>query len=100
MRKFNNIKNKISFYFKYNKKQYFYEGKHINILVDKYNKLQENDILLIKKIISTKLLSAFFLIKKVFFIKKKAIKFKRRKRYKKIFGYKNKYVKIKLIKVF
>ncbi|AXN02531.1 hypothetical protein C9I84_144 [Candidatus Vidania fulgoroideae] len=96
MCKINSVKNKINFCFFLNNKQYFYKN-NIKIIVNKNCKFQKNDIIITKNIFFPKKNIAIFKIKKTLNVKERSIKFKRRKRYKKIFGYKKKYIIMGLI---
>ncbi|MGX7589066.1 hypothetical protein ACWNYO_00670 [Candidatus Vidania fulgoroideorum] len=85
--------------FKMYDKQYCYTDKKVNILVSKKNKIKRNDFIISKHIFFPIKRYALFKVVKKYFVKKKSIKFKRRKRYKRIFGYKNYYILAKLIKI-
>ncbi|WDI79176.1 hypothetical protein ONB67_00505 [Candidatus Vidania fulgoroideae] len=98
MCKTNSFKNKINFCFFFKNKQYFYK-KYMKIFVSKKCKLKTNDIIITKNIFFLNKKIAIFKIEKILNIKERSIKFKRRKRYKKIFGYKKKYIIINLIYV-
>ncbi|MGX7576664.1 hypothetical protein [Candidatus Vidania fulgoroideorum] len=76
-------------YFEFQNKKYMYLNKRIKIQI--YNKVHSKFVLINKIIFPKNISEILFKVRRIIITKNKSLKFKRRKRYKRTFGYKNTY---------